>query len=311
MPRTVRTDFMNKTNFLAKMKQKGTFFYWGIVILPILNYLIFFIGVNINNILMAFKEYSVVNYEKQISWVGFANFTKIFQDSEVLGYLIKNSLIYFAVTLVIIIPLTLLFAYYIFKKYTAHSFFKVMIFMPSIVCSMVLVIFYRTFVNEILDKIIIQPEISLIRKDETAMPIMLALHIIGGFSANILLFLNSMSQMSASVLEAARIDGASELRTFWSIVLPSIWGTIVEMIVIAMAGLATNQANLQAMYGNEATNTMRTVGYHIFVSIFDGGAESEIKYAYCSAFGLLATVVVAPATIFSRYLMNKLGPTDR
>ena len=166
-------------------------------------------------------------------------------------------------------------------------------------------------VNEILDKIIIQPEISLIRKDETAMPIMLALHIIGGFSANILLFLNSMSQMSASVLEAARIDGASELRTFWSIVLPSIWGTIVEMIVIAMAGLATNQANLQAMYGNEATNTMRTVGYHIFVSIFDGGAESEIKYAYCSAFGLLATVVVAPATIFSRYLMNKLGPTDR
>ena len=117
--------------------------------------------------------------------------------------------------------------------------------------------------------------------------------------------------MSASVLEAARIDGASELRTFWSIVLPSSWGTIVEMIVIAMAGLATNQANLQAMYGNEATNTMRTVGYHIFVSIFDGGAESEIKYAYCSAFGLLATVVVAPATIFSRYLMNKLGPTDR
>ena len=83
---------MNKTNFLAKMKQKGTFFYWGIVILPILNYLIFFIGVNINNILMAFKEYSVVNYEKQISWVGFANFTKIFQDSEVLGYLVKNSL---------------------------------------------------------------------------------------------------------------------------------------------------------------------------------------------------------------------------
>ena len=306
-----RTYFMAKHNYLAKMKQKGTFFYWGIVILPILNYLIFFIGVNINNIFMAFKEYSIVNYQKHIAWVGFANFEKIFKDSEVLGYLIENSLLYFAVTICVIIPCTLLFAYYIFKKYTGHSFFKVMIFMPSIVCSMVLVIFYRTFVNEILDKIILKPQISLMMKDSTSVPILLALHIIGGFSANILLFLNSMSQMSSSVLEAARLDGASELRTFWSIVLPSIWGTIVEMMVIAMAGLATNQANLQAMYGNESRNTIRTIGYHIFVSIFDNGAESEIKYAYCSAFGLLATAVIAPATIVTRYLMNKFGPTDR
>lgn len=301
---------MSKPNLLARMKRKGTFFYWGIVILPILNYLIFFIGVNINNILMAFKKYSIVNYEKQISWVGFENFATIFRDAEVLGYLVENSLLYFAVTLAIIIPLTLLFAYYIFKQYTLHNVFKIMIFLPSIICSMVLVIFYRIFINEILDKIILKPEISLIMKDETAIPVMLGLYIIGGFSSNILLFLNSMSQMSTSVLEAASIDGASEFRIFWSIVLPSIWGTIVEMIVIAMAGLATNQASLQAMYGNEARNTMRTVGYHIFVSIFDGGFESEINYAYCSAFGLLATVVVAPCTIFTRYLMNKLGPTE-
>ena len=302
---------MAKINFFAKMKQKGTLFYWGIVILPILNYLIFFIGVNFNNILMAFKSYDIVNYEKQIDWVKFDNFKEILGDTQILGYFIKNSLMYFAVTLVVVIPLTLLFAYYIFKKYAASGFFKVMIFLPSIICSMVLVIFYRTFVNEILDKIIIQPKVSLVMKDDTAVPVMLMLYIIGGFSANILLFLNSMSQMSASVLEAAKMDGASEFRTFWSIVLPCIWGTIVEMIVIAMASLATNQSNLQAMYGNEARNTMRTVGYHIFVSIFDNGSESEINYAYCSAFGLLATIVIAPCTILTRYLMNKYGPTDQ
>lgn len=302
---------MAKINFFAKMKQKGTLFYWGIVILPILNYLIFFIGVNFNNILMAFKSYDIVNYEKQIDWVKFDNFKEILGDTQILEYFIKNSLMYFAVTLVVVIPLTLLFAYYIFKKYAASGFFKVMIFLPSIICSMVLVIFYRTFVNEILDKIIIQPKVSLVMKDDTAVPVMLMLYIIGGFSANILLFLNSMSQMSASVLEAAKMDGASEFRTFWSIVLPCIWGTIVEMIVIAMASMATNQSNLQAMYGNEARNTMRTVGYHIFVSIFDNGSESEINYAYCSAFGLLATIVIAPCTILTRYLMNKYGPTDQ
>ena len=208
---------MAKPNLLTRMKQKGTFFYWGIVILPILNYLIFFIGVNIGNILMAFREYSIVNYEKQISWVWFKNFATIFRDTQVLGDLVENSLLYFAVTLVCIIPLTLLFAYYIFKKYTLHGTFKVMIFLPSIICSMVLIIFYRTFINEVLDKIILKPKISLVMRDKTAEPVMIALHIIGGFSANILLFLNAMSQMSTSVLEAASIDGASEFKIFWSI----------------------------------------------------------------------------------------------
>ena len=148
------------------------------------------------------------------------------------------------------------------------------------------------------------------KKDEYATAVMIALFIIGGFSSNILLFLNAMSQMSLSVLEAARIDGASEIRTFWSVVLPSIWGTIVEMIVIAMAGIATQQANLQAMFGNEARNKMRTVGYHIFVSIFTDGFESETNYPYCSAFGLLATLVIAPCTLISRYLMRKFGPSE-
>ena len=105
---------MAKINFFAKMKQKGTLFYWGIVILPILNYLIFFIGVNFNNILMAFKSYDIVNYEKQIDWVKFDNFKEILGDTQILGYFIKNSLMSFAVTLVVVIPLTLLFAYYIF-----------------------------------------------------------------------------------------------------------------------------------------------------------------------------------------------------
>lgn len=301
---------MAKSNVFARMKQKGTLFYWAIVILPILNYIVFFIGVNFNSILLAFKNVYILKGEKHIDWVQFDNFKTILRDTQVLRYLVKNSMMYFGVTVCIIIPLTLLFSYYIFKKYLANGFFKVMIFMPSVICSMVLAIFYLNFTNEILDKIVFKPKITLMKKDEYATAIMIALFIIGGFSSNILLFLNAMSQMSSSVLEAARIDGASELRTFWSVVLPSIWGTIVEMIVIAMAGIATQQANLQAMFGNEARNKMRTVGYHIFVSIFTDGFESETNYPYCSAFGLMATLVIAPCTLLSRYLMRKFGPSE-
>ena len=163
------------------MKQKGTLFYWAIVILPILNYLVFFIGVNFNSIVLAFKDVYILKGEKHIDWVKFDNFKTILRDSQVLEYLVKNSMMYFAVTVCVIIPLTLLFSYYIFKKYFASGFFKVMIFMPSVICSMVLAIFYLNFTNEILDKIIFKPRIALMKKDEYATAVMIALFIIGGF----------------------------------------------------------------------------------------------------------------------------------
>ena len=54
-------------------------------------------------------------------------------------------------------------------------------------------------------------------KDDTAVPVMLMLYIIGGFSANILLFLNSMSQTEnlVTVMWASEQFDANNPDTFY------------------------------------------------------------------------------------------------
>ena len=296
----------------SKMRQKGYLFYTLMVALPLLNYAIFYIGVNLKNVIMAFQKYSFVDGGKLVEPMGLFWFKSILKDTDLIGYVLKNSLLYSGTMLLIVMPITIFFAYYIFKKYRFSTFFKIMIFTPSIICSMVLVIFYKSFVQSVVQNVIMQADKTnqILQDDNKARVVLLILYVIMGFSSNILLFLNAMSQLSPSVLEAAKVDGASEMRTFISIVFPSIWGTVVSMVVIILATIGTDQANLNAMFGNSVDRPMHTIGYHIWVSMFVNGTESITQYPYCSAFGLLVTVVLTPITMIVRFLMNKFGPSE-
>lgn len=120
-----------KTN---KRSRKGTgwnkatkVFYWSMFALPLLQFIIFYIGVNLNSILMAFqnifieKDYATGSVRYVTKFVGLETF-KNFLTVELTGVTSKfasaipNSLIYLVFSVVVVIPLGLLFSYYVYKK---------------------------------------------------------------------------------------------------------------------------------------------------------------------------------------------------
>ncbi|MBR4942973.1 MAG: hypothetical protein IKZ28_02995, partial [Clostridia bacterium] len=92
-------------------------FYFAVVGFPILQFCIFYIGVNFNSILLAFKNYDTLT--GTYSFAGFehfkAFFTGLFENS-VLVFAVKNSLIAYVVGLIVGLPLTLFFSWYIYRK---------------------------------------------------------------------------------------------------------------------------------------------------------------------------------------------------
>ena len=85
--------------------------------------MIFYIGVNINSILLAFQKYTI---DGKTVFAGFDNFKDVFatfSDVGELRYGLKNSLLLYAVGLVISLPLGLFFSFYIYKKCFMSSFF--------------------------------------------------------------------------------------------------------------------------------------------------------------------------------------------
>ena len=287
----------------------GRVFYWSMLVLPLLQFIIFYIIVNFNSVLMAFKEYNTLTFETSFSLNNFKYwFTN--QTWPTLVICFKNSFKYFLLTL-LTVPVSLFISYYIYKKYVMSQFFKIIMFIPSIICISAFAIMYKFFINN---------GLSFLFKGETPIeavynqyrePMIIVFYLLMCFSCNILLYINAMGHINPNVIEASKIDGASEFRIFFNIVIPQIWGTLVSLLVIFMAGIVTNQAYLFNFFGITAETEMQTVGYFIFKSIQEGATPNvEASYYLVSALGLMLTVVVAPFTIIVRKLLTKYGPSE-
>ena len=149
------TKVLKKLN-RRNIKWKKLAFYTILMAIPVIQISLFYVYVNFSSFLMAFRNYSLTD-EGMIytySWENFVNFqngwTELVSDQTRLA----NTFIYFAFGLIINIPLALLSLFYIYRKKHASGFFKVMLFMPSIVSEIVMVVIFLQFTDEALPNII-------------------------------------------------------------------------------------------------------------------------------------------------------------
>ena len=125
-------------------KKRDILFYCLISAFPLLQFSIFYLGVNVNSFLLAFKSYDA--FTGVMTWVGFDNIVEALRAMTSQYELVtaaKNSIIAYVCGLVVGVPLALLFSYYIYKKKFLGGFFRVILFLPSILSAIAMsVIFY-------------------------------------------------------------------------------------------------------------------------------------------------------------------------
>ena len=283
-------------------------FYISIVALPLLQFCIFYIGVNFNSFFLSFK--SIDAETGKVSFVWFDNFIRLFKDITMLPeftYAIKNSLIYFVISLLVSIPTGLLFAYYIFKKRFLHNFFHVVLFLPSIICAMVTVIMYRYFVElfipNIINSIFGTKIINLFTNNKLVAVYIYNLFM--GFGVSVLMYLGAMNGISDDIFEAAKLDGCTPMREFVSIVLPQIFPTLSVFLVTSVAAIFVNQMNLFTFFDKDLAPINYSMGYYLYKNVLYGG---ETKYPYLAALGLCITAIIAPITLLLRKLFSKIDP---
>lgn len=302
----------NGQSSMSTNKRSRLIFYYAMIALPLLHYLIFYIGVNFNSILLAFKEYKVINGQEQFVWNFTAQFSKIFETfvyGTTMKQMLLNSLTFYFFSLLVTVPLALIFSFYIYKKYVASGFFKIVLFLPSMISSVVTVFMYKYLVDvgivEVLKSfgVKIMPPLS---DPQYRMPAVIMFNLIISFGTNILMYSSAMTRIPVSVVEYAQLDGVSPLREFVSITIPLIFDTITTFLVVGIAGIFTNQANLYAMFGKEASMEVQTFGYHLFILTNMGITEANFPYA--AALGIVFTLIVVPLTMLVRWGLGKINP---
>lgn len=302
-------DGVRRKEKLTKKRRGELIFYCCLIAYPILQFFVFYICVNINSILLAFKQYDIDT--ATYSFWGFGNFTEFIGDvmeDYAMRRAFTNSFWLYFCGLVIGMPLNLIFSFFMYKKVPLHGFFRVVLFLPQIISTLVISLMFRYFVENGLATLPF-PGFNLLLNKKTGFPTMIFYNIWASFGTQILIYTSSMNQISDSVVESARLDGASSLREFWSITLPGIFPAITTFLVAGVAGFFTNQANLYNFYGGGARDDMLTLGYVFFRKIAGTDATNFSQYPYAAAAGLLFTLIAAPITLVAKWALEKFGPS--
>lgn len=298
-----------KLNGFSKQKKIEKLFIFLVLLYPMLQFSVMYIGVNANSILLAFKKYDV---DFNVSFAGFDNFKyaiKLLSAGDLLLISAKNSIIIFLLTLVIGFPLNMLFSYYIFKKKFASSAVRFIILLPSIVSNMVMGLMFVKFTESVVPVLMNSVGVdipNLFLDDRYNLGVVIFYILWTGFTSSLIMYPNAMSAISSEIIESAELDGVSELQELWFIIMPLIYPTITTYMVTGVAGIFSFQGPLFIIYNYNAPTNVYNTGYYLFKKVMAGDGLRD--YPHAAAVGLLFTLVSAPLTLGVRALMEKLGP---
>ncbi len=288
-------------------------FYVLMMAWPILQFCVFYIAVKFNSILYSFQRYDKLSrtFTWTLDYVKSA--LKMMTTSPALVETMKMTLLFFLLFTGINTPLGLLFSYYISKKQFAFGFFRVFLFLPSIICSVIMVLIYGNFVDVALPEIVRvltgKTVGGLMSTKSTRFFAVMFYNLLVGFGVNVLMYSNAMSAISEEVVEAAHLDGATGLKEFWFITLPSIYPTLVTFLITALAGMFLNQYNLYSFFGSGEHFGLQTYGLYFYVQTLAADG-SRAEYSQISAIGLWLTFIALPLTYGVKFLLEKLGPSE-
>lgn len=286
--------------------------------IPILHFLVFYLYINLSSFSLAFKKYEIVEGTGLVS--SFAKFDN-FKDAFNLLFSasgwgkIKNSLIFESVNLFLVTPLTLIFAFYIYKKAFMGKFFKVMLFMPYILSEIIVATLYKYMTNNIIPYIMQSwfgveiPQLLADAKTQKATAIVF--NIIMWFGINSLIYSSAMEDVNISMSEAAQLDGANVAQEFIYVTVPTIFPTIVTLFIVALAAVFTDQFRMLSLF-YYLPGGLDNMGFYLYMQasradVIPNGA-ADLTYGALSAMGLLLSFIVIPVTLVTRHLLNKYGP---
>ena len=304
----------NKGNAFATMKARQTVFLCLFLFLPMAQFIVFYFGVNLRSILLAFQTYDLA--ETTFKFTGFENFGNVIADFFVNKSLLpalKNSLYMFLLNIVSI-PLHVVVAYAIFRKIPCSNIFKVILFVPNIVSSVVFIICTRELLTKGIPVLFNDASIELLNPyTETSFYTVLWFGFWLGFAGGLVVFLSSMASMPYDVIEYDKLENMNSLQELIYVVIPLIFPTITTYIVVGLAGFFVNYGHLFSFFGASNENKLYdTVGLVFFVRIIkaDTGSDVQMMYPYAAAGGLIFTAITAPITILTKTLLEKYGPSE-
>ena len=249
----------------------------------------------IQAVITSFKTGSSANMQ----WANpFAyNYTRMFKDA-VFKRSIGNTFLYLIIEVPIMLVLAILLAQLLNNKHLKFKgLFRTCVFLPCATSLVSYALIFKSLfatqglINTILVKLgILENNFNFLGTGWSAKIIIIVALIWRWTGYNMVFFLAGLQNIEYSVYEAAKIDGASGWKTFWSITVPLLRPTIVMTTIMSINGtLQLFDESVNLTKGGPANATI-TMSHYIYNGSF---GEGVANFGYASAMSVIVFIMVA------------------
>ena len=218
--------------------------------------------------------------------IGVKNYTKMVADP-VFWKSVSHTLIFFVVTFSVQVLLGFTLATILHSKVKLRGLYKVLIFIPVVIAPATTAPIFRQIyapdgqLNTIVQALGFSDfSYAWLANGTTALIIVMSVAIWQSTGIVFVLYYAAMSQIETEILEAARLDGASDLRVIRSIVWPGVRGTTLAIAILtAIGSLKTFEIPFLITQGGPTYSTefLGTQIYRVSVALSQVGYGAAIS----------------------------------
>ncbi|NLU74055.1 sugar ABC transporter permease [Streptomyces sp. HNM0575] len=294
----------------------------GFLIVPLTIYTVFVIWPFVQSIYYSFTDWTGLSPDFKM--VGFDNYAKLFGD-DVFWKSLEHSLLFLLLLPLVTISLALFFAFMINvggrrRKNSAvsgvrgSSFYKIVYFFPQVLSIAIVALLFRFAYNPrsgSLNAALEAVGLSSLRtawlgNPETALWAVMAVMVWCTVGFFVVLFSAAMTSIPRYYYEAALLDGADRITTFFRITLPLLWDTVqsgwIYMGILALGAEAFAVVQIMTTGPGGPAYSTTVLPLYVYLKAFRDG-----QAAYATTIGVALLVV----TLAFAAVVLKLGRRER
>ncbi|MFI7417547.1 carbohydrate ABC transporter permease [Nonomuraea sp. NPDC049684] len=269
------------------MRRHG--FVAGFLALPVVLYAVFVISPYVQAFQIALTDWRGVS--ANLNFVGLDNFRRML-GNDTFWQAVRNHAVLLVTLPLVTVALALVFAYLLGDSAGTPGarVYRVIFFLPQVLAVAVVGVLFKAVyrpdasgvLNGALAKLGVEP-VGWLTDQNLALWSIIAVMVWQAVGFYVVLFSAGMAAIPKDVFEAAALDGAGRLRTFFSITLPLVWDTVqvawVYLGIAAFDGFAlVNVLSVEQGGPDGATTVLATEIYK--------NAFSYSRFGYASAMGV-------------------------
>lgn len=270
-----------------------------------IGFLVFLVWPTLRGIWLSFTSYNLLTPAK---FVGFANYERMFGDP-VFWKSLKVTVEYVVINIGLQTALALIIAL-LMHRLTQSTLLRGIVLMPYLVSNVVTAIVFLWVLdvqfgvaNQVLEWIGVD-KIGFLSSETWAIPTIAFINVWRHVGYTALLIFAGLQMLPNDVFEAAKLDGAGEIRSFFSITMPLLRPILALVLIMTVIGSFQVFDTVAVTTGGGPANATNVLQLYIYDVAF-----GRFQFGYASAMSVALLLVLGIIT-FIQFRLTRAGSSD-